>query len=249
MDDKNDETKNRRLIFIKMEQEFRINLNILTDYLKSFDCVAEFYLDENLEIDFRGSGSARFSCQGKNSTHPLPIPMERMIEKYLDEEVDERISITDQDFYSYRLEIDPFDRTLTVIGEYTSYGEDETETSSVNAEDDEDLQEIFDYLQSYMIENGFTNVGNNELRVDFDGSGDSGVIEDTGYFETGESLEINDLISDFGYRMLESDFDGWEINEGSLGSFSFNMYDRECNLYFNRRTEEQEEETVLRKNY
>jgi hypothetical protein len=75
------------------------------------------------------------------------------------------------------------------------------------------------------------------------------VIEDVGYFITGESFEINDLISDFGYRMLESDFDGWEINEGSLGSISFDMSDRECNIYCNRRTEEQEEETVLRKNY
>ena len=232
-----------------MEQEFRINLNILTDYLKSFDCIAQFSFDESLNIEYVGSNSVRFRCQGKNSTHPLPIPMERMIEKYLDEEVDERVSINDQDFYRYELEIDPFERTLTVIGFYTLYKEEETETSTVDAEDDEDLQEIFDYLQSYMTENGFTNVGNNRLIVEFDGGGDSGVIEEIGYFMTGESLIINDLISDFGYAMLEMEFDGWEINEGSLGSFEFNTYDRECTLNFKRRTEEEGEETVLRKNY
>jgi hypothetical protein len=232
-----------------MEQEFRINLNILTDYLKNFDCIAEFSLDDSLNIEYGGTNSVRFHCQGKNSTHPLPIPMERMIEKYLDEEVDERTSINDEDFYQYQLEIDPFERTLTVIGFYSLYVLNDTETRSVNAENEEDLHEIFDYLESYMTEKGFTNVGNNELIVEFNGGGDSGLIEETGYFTTGESLEINDLISDFTYAMLEMEFSGWEINEGSEGSFKFNTYDRECTLYFKYRNEEQGNETVLRKNY
>lgn len=53
-----------------------------------------------------------------------------------------------------------------------------------------------------------------------------------------ENPTLNELIDSFCYEALESVCSGWEINEGSHGSFYFDVKKREMNLDFNERVVE-----------
>ena len=97
------------------------------------------------------------------------------------------------------------------------------------------------------------------VTVDFDGCGDSGQIE--GIFAFDEHGEIalpedklivakadyeafrlkqdgepiKDVIELLAYELLESEHDGWEINEGAYGEFRFDVTDRTIKLACNIR--------------
>ena len=60
--------------------------------------------------------------------------------------------------------------------------------------------------------------------INFDGGGDSGYIENKDD-RTGE--EIPAFIYDMLYEILESDFGGWEINNGSHGHFEVDYENEE----------------------
>jgi hypothetical protein len=57
------------------------------------------------------------------------------------------------------------------------------------------------------------------IKVDFDGGGDSGYINERGLGNGDIEVEMPASFSDFLYDMLESNYGGWEINEGSQGYF------------------------------
>lgn len=103
--------------------------------------------------------------------------------------------------------------------------------------------------------------GVDSFTVSFDGSGDSGQIEDidlekklldirvegakikegsrwengspTIVWKNAENLE--ELISSICYEVLEATCGGWEINEGSYGEFTFDVKKRKVTLDFNER--------------
>lgn len=118
---------------------------------------------------------------------------------------------------------------------------------------------LFDILKAKKIKN-FT--------VSFDGGGDSGQIEDVsledkildevvegvsvsdGYVwdvKSNKSVErllnnatVRQVIDNICYDVLESHCDGWEINEGSYGTFNFDVSKRKVTLDFNERIIESE---------
>lgn len=69
------------------------------------------------------------------------------------------------------------------------------------------------------------------MSVKFDGSGDSGSIEGA-EDEDGDNIELPADIEDWCYNQLESNYGGWEINEGSNGEFIFNTNKKEVYLDF-----------------
>lgn len=116
-----------------------------------------------------------------------------------------------------------------------------------------DLKDIlFDILKEKKVK---------EFTVSFDGSGDSGQIEDislsdkilnapvdgikvsagiqysggtaTQLYE--EAKYIRDVIDGVCYKVLEQVCGGWEINEGSYGEFKFDVKNRTVTLDFNER--------------
>ena len=110
----------------------------------------------------------------------------------------------------------------------TIYVEIEPGVEQVTTHEFEDDDKVFNDLKEKGIKS---------LSFDFTGGGDSGYIED--YVEV---VDINNEISkgnlsNFGllenylYGML-GDYDGWEINEGSQGSFMVNVKDRLIRLLF-----------------
>jgi len=84
-----------------------------------------------------------------------------------------------------------------------------------------------------------------EFRLSYNGSGDSGYIEDS--FYSGESVPAD--IEDWCYRQLENNYGGWEINEGSDGYFLFNMEEKTVSLDHTYNTEESISENLFRENY
>jgi hypothetical protein len=60
------------------------------------------------------------------------------------------------------------------------------------------------------------------LTLKYNGGGDSGYIEDR--FESGQT--VPSIIEEWCYRELESNFGGWEINEGSQGEFEFDFNEK-----------------------
>ena len=102
--------------------------------------------------------------------------------------------------------------------------------------------------------------GVTEVTVDFDGSGDSGQIENLA-FRSGDasvaeppgevlleiasnrgealarSFDIRAAIEHLVYEFLEDDHGGWELNEGSYGTFTFDVAEGTITLDYNERVE------------
>jgi len=108
--------------------------------------------------------------------------------------------------------------------------------------------------------------GVKSFTVSFEGSGDSGQIEDVGLdgkirklpvegakisegtrWLNGKGSEVfrdandlEDLITSVCYQVLESACGGWEINDGAYGEFVFDVKKRAVQLDFNERVMESE---------
>lgn len=67
------------------------------------------------------------------------------------------------------------------------------------------------------------------VRLTYDGSGDSGYIEDYGQTQHGTQRVNNDLES-IAYEAIEIYHSGWEINEGSSGSLLFDFENQEFKI-------------------
>lgn len=65
--------------------------------------------------------------------------------------------------------------------------------------------------------------------VSYEGSGDSGYIEDRMVLDGDEQITIPADLETWMYNQLEN-YGGWEINEGSQGKFTFNFRDGIINL-------------------
>lgn len=117
-------------------------------------------------------------------------------------------------------------------------------------------------------------IGLTRIEVDFNGSGDSGQVDEVRYFKgkkepkdletikrtlvqqakindsttycetkkewvtTTRSPNIEELVEQICYDLLEANHGGWEINEGSYGEFVFNFgKGNKIDLTFNQRVE------------
>ena len=130
--------------------------------------------------------------------------------------------IDNVDYSTFNIYIDCRENSVTSYQVYTVTEPDdssETEWGEEDISDDETLLEVFDSLDE--VSNG-----KNEIEVTYEGSGDSGYIEDT--MSNGENIPA--VVQDWCYRALENLHGGWEINEGSRGNFTFTLSPRQVEL-------------------
>ena len=120
-----------------------------------------------------------------------------------------------------------------------SYYENDDSSEEFNASEDEQLGEIFDTLQEE---------GHDSVEVRFNGSGDSGDVEDP-TDENGQHLDTDANLQDWCYDALERSYGGWEINEGSQGDFQFNVPERKVILSFAWNNEVTDEKELLSINF
>jgi hypothetical protein len=92
--------------------------------------------------------------------------------------------------------------------------------------------EIVERLES----EGF-NLDQSTIYVDYSGGGDSGWLENI--FNNGE--EVPRFFEDWCYGKLNSDYSGWELDEGSSGSFIVNFEKKTIEIVHSANTETSEE--------
>jgi len=130
-------------------------------------------------------------------------------------------------------EIDVKERKMAVEGYHREYSTDNS-YKEWNSEDDDfgDLKDDFDRF--------FEQMGDETGKLSFDGSGDSGQLHDNIELSSGQSMDIPSFIEEWCYDMLQYHFGGWEINEGSQGSFYFYPSRKLIELQFEQNIEEVE---------
>lgn len=80
--------------------------------------------------------------------------------------------------------------------------------------------------------------GKTEIRIEFSGSGDSGYIDDYGHTnDNNERVTLPAVWEDKLYNILERNHGGWEINEGSEGTFTINNAEEKIELDFRMNVE------------
>ncbi len=87
-----------------------------------------------------------------------------------------------------------------------------------------------------------------ELKVDFNGSGDSGYIDSIGYDEDGNKYEIDSYLEDLFYDKL-SQYGGWEINEGSQGDFIIDVKAKILTFNFGQNYESGQSKGIYRSEF
>lgn len=100
----------------------------------------------------------------------------------------------------------------------------ELQTNNFFSESKIEDKEIIEELIKWKSE------GNELVRVDFSGGGDSGYIDGQVYGNNSGRYNLPAGLEDFLYNMLEREHAGWEINEGAQGEFEINTTDYTVNL-------------------
>jgi len=81
-------------------------------------------------------------------------------------------------------------------------------------------------------------------RCSYDGSGDSGWVNDEVRCSKGR-LKLNEQLEYICYDLLELYYGGWEINEGSNGSIDFNFEDQTVELNHSQNVEDNVDEHYM----
>lgn len=128
----------------------------------------------------------------------------------------------DSDYYTkIQFHIDCKERILTIKA-WQEVMSSENKSITRNIKDYESLNEFVDKMKSDGYEGG---------QIDFEGSGDSGYVNNLIFLDGDVPLDVPPYIEDFCYEML-SEFPGWEINEGSQGHFNFDFNSGEVELHY-----------------
>lgn len=121
------------------------------------------------------------------------------------------------------INIDCVEKTINLEGFYyvmttdENYYEDELDEI-----DNEDVVKFFTSRKSDGFEFG---------RVGFEGSGDSGYIDERIRYNDGNEEACPEAVVNYLYNALENSIGGgWEINEGSQGTFEFNFKENKIQL-------------------
>lgn len=210
-------------------------------YFKSLDCGE---LEMRLDIDHYSIAYQDITCKNR-SINELPSAIQQifdeifeMYSKKLYKNGPGSTKSYASDYFYVDIIIDTKNERLIFTDvDFTEY---ETESSGTyyefeDTEEGESVHEYFLKIREYLSEQNL-----NEIQLKYEGSGDSGFIED--YCETDRGSDtVPKFLYDIAYNLLE-EFGGWEINEGSQGTIIITADDIEVQHEWN--TEESYTNTV-----
>lgn len=78
------------------------------------------------------------------------------------------------------------------------------------------------------------------VTIEYDGSGDSGYINDVSIEPERDISEAREDLESLAYELLENKFGGWEINSGSCGTITIDFATNKVRFNHNERIEEYE---------
>lgn len=146
----------------------------------------------------------------------------------------------DVDYFNYfRLEIEiDVERKQVSATAYCGYYEaGDVDGTTWEASEDEEVKRLMDILSEEQE--------SEILYLKYNGSGDSGFIEES--FDGGE--QVPKEVEQWCYDQLESLHGGWEINEGSDGSFEFDLRNGIINLNHTMNTEVDKQDTIFEESF
>jgi hypothetical protein len=138
----------------------------------------------------------------------------------------------------FDVDIDTENKEISLSYWYTYYDTGDTVGTTYSEEDDDSVTSILDEVKEFSDDLDIM-----ELR--YNGSGDSGYIESS--FENGELVPAS--VEDYCYTVLEHMHGGWEINEGSQGTFYFDLKQREITLEHQTNYEETRAYTLYEESF
>ena len=112
--------------------------------------------------------------------------------------------------------------------------------------EDESGKELFGNWEEAGVLEDLTIPDDGILTVQYNGSGDSGYLESS-FNETGDGVPA--AMEDWCYRELSDNYSGWEINEGSDGSFIFNFHDMTIELIHTENIEDNASDTYYEESF
>jgi hypothetical protein len=206
-------------------------LRRVSNYLKSLGIQygnIEIALDEVGWGDIKWDEITHFS---NNYTADVPeglILILKKITNYIAKNNLGEVAGSELEWYRGEFDIDTVRQEITVSEYWTEYG-----NNDVVSEEFEDEPELFENI-NLIIEETEKQTGKKikvpkELTINFEGSGDSGYLNDN--FEN-TILTLPASIEDWCYQTLENGFGGWEMNEGSSGNFVFDLKEKTITLNY-----------------
>lgn len=208
-----------------LSKEDKIYLGRICRYLSSIgmqDGIVE--IDEiNSDVDdIDWENITHFSNNYSADIPPGLTPIFQKIWKYVQDEdllnrVDDEYDIN---WERIEIKISCESGEISASYDYGYYAPGDSSGTEWEYDENDDDNEMIDELFKSLDETTPDSEGN--LYLDYNGSGDSGYIESN--FNNRDSVPTE--VEDWCYRQLENLHGGWEINEGSQGTFRFNVNDK-----------------------
>ena len=223
-----------------ISEEDKAVLRKVAKYLKSYNIKSGVIQIEN---DYYRNPQGAISDATNFSNH-WNVEIPDFFKPYLGEIIERALSNVDDldvDSVNYdNIEIEIItDSSRLEITRYWAY-EQPGDSRGLTWGDDTEDSELVQRLLHEIMESGARPDSNGVLQLDYNGSGDSGFIESS-FDDGGGRVPAN--IEDWCYQVLENNYGGWEINEGSQGYFLFDTKNNtiELELTYNELTEENED--------
>ena len=216
----------------------KVILRKVAKYLKSYNIISGVIQIEN---DFYHDPQRALSHVTNFSNH-WGVEVPDFFKHYLGEIIEKvlsNIDFLDEDGVNYdNIEIEIVaDSSMLDVTRHWGY-ERPGDSRGLTWGDDTEDTELVKRLMDEIRESGARPDSNGIIQLDYSGGGDSGYIEPS--FVNGGRVPAN--IEDWCYEVLENNYGGWEINEGSQGYFVFDTRKNiiELELTYNELTEETE---------
>ena len=136
--------------------------------------------------------------------------MEELFKTYYSEYISDYAGNEADEYYLVKFKIRPHTRQILVGVDWAEETSEEYD-SSVKFKDDSPIPEFMNGINC------------NELRIDFNGSGDDGYIGTHGEDENGNQHQLNDGVEDEITQALNSRYGGFENNQGGSGNMVIDM--------------------------
>ena len=186
----------------------------------------DMYVDYDGNVDYI---FAPWSNKGDASEF-LPESILNYLENFFDilkDNVLDSLEASDESRARVQFKYNTKDKTFSI-----TEGMSTMDYESYNTEFEVDQKELLEDMVLWKEE------GKTEIKIDFQGSGDSGYIDDVGHSNDGtDRVNLPAVWEDKLYNILENNHGGWEINEGSEGTFIINNTNQTIELDFRMNVE------------
>ncbi len=182
-----------------------------------------------------------------NHRAEIPEGLRPILKKIVDyvSQYDIQVDV-DEDVINYQtfeININVENKEITVMHYWYYYDKGESITTEYEGEEG---AEIFDEWEKKNVFNDLQIPEDGILTIRYNGSGDSGYIEDS-FSEITESVPAE--VETWAYDQLESSFGGWEINEGSEGEFVLDFNEKTILHYHTENSEMNGSDTLYEEEF